>query len=69
MSTDSADRVLLAVREPVASVEELIKAAGAVKIRSLEDVQALAIDVFESDEEFEEFLEFTYANRRREVFD
>ncbi|MFC4068161.1 hypothetical protein [Actinoplanes subglobosus] len=50
-------------------MEELIKAAGAVKIRSLEDVQALAIDVFESDEEFEEFLDFTYANRRREVFD
>jgi hypothetical protein len=69
MSTDSADRVLPAVGEPVASVEELIELAGAKKIRSVEDIQALAVDVFESDEELDEFLEFTYANRHQEVFD
>jgi hypothetical protein len=69
MSAGSVDRVLPEVGEPVVSVEELIEAAGVQKIRSIEDLQALAVDVFESDEELDEFLQFNNANRHREVFD
>jgi hypothetical protein len=70
MSASSAGPVLPAAGDPVLSVEEHIEASGAQKIRSIEDLQALAVDLFESDEELDEFLEFTYASRRhQEVFD
>ncbi|BEL12063.1 hypothetical protein Q0Z83_102540 [Actinoplanes sichuanensis] len=69
MTTDSANGVRPVLDEPSTSVEELIEAAGAHKIRSIGDIQALAIDVFESDEELDEFIRFTYANRHQEVFD
>ncbi|MFI5570866.1 hypothetical protein ACIA6T_26705 [Streptomyces sp. NPDC051740] len=49
---------------PRLSVEELLAAKNTQPIRSLDD---LAADTFESDEELEEFLAFTYAGRRRDV--
>lgn len=44
------------------SVEDLLAAKNTRPIRSLDD---LAADTFESDQELEEFLAFTYAERRR----
>lgn len=68
MSTPNPDRPpALPPHRPKLSVEELIKAKNARPIQSLEDVEALAADVWESDEELEEFLAFTYAERRRDV--
>lgn len=68
MSNPSADRPpALPLRRPKLSVDELIKAKNAQPIGSLEDLEAMAADVFESDEELEEFLAFTYAERRRDV--
>ncbi|MFC8373500.1 MULTISPECIES: hypothetical protein [unclassified Streptomyces] len=49
---------------PRLSVEELLAAKNTQPIRSLDD---LAADTFESDEELEEFLAFTYAGRRRDA--
>ncbi|WP_131770562.1 hypothetical protein [Candidatus Protofrankia californiensis] len=49
---------------PQATVEELLATRGTQPIRSLDD---LAADTFESDEELDEFLAFTYAERRRDV--
>lgn len=49
------------------SVGDLIRAKRARPIRSLTDLDALAADVFESDEELDQFLHFTYAERRRDV--
>jgi len=48
-------------------VEELIRAKNARPIRSLVDLEAMSADIFESDEELDEFLAFTYAERRRDV--
>lgn len=68
MSTPGADRhPVLPLRQPKLSVDELIKAKNAKPIRSLEDLAAMAADVFDSDEELEEFLAFTYAERHRDV--
>ena len=50
--------------QPRVSVEELLAAKNTQPIRSLDD---LAADTFESDEELEEFLAFTYAERRRDI--
>jgi heterodisulfide reductase subunit B len=51
--------------ERQASLDELFRAKGAQSIESAED---LACDgVFESDEELEEFLAFTYAARRADL--
>ena len=51
--------------ERQASLDELFRAKGAQPIESAED---LACDgVFESDEELEEFLAFTYAARRADL--
>ena len=44
-----------------------MKAKNAKPVRSLEDLEAMAVDVFESDEELAEFLAFTYVERRRDV--
>ncbi|GAA3190288.1 hypothetical protein GCM10010451_45020 [Streptomyces virens] len=49
---------------PRLSVEELLAAKNTQPIRSLDD---LAADTFQSDEELEEFLAFTYAERHRDV--
>jgi hypothetical protein len=49
---------------PRLSVEELLAAKNTQPIRSLDD---FAADTFQSDEELEEFLAFTYAERHRDV--
>jgi hypothetical protein len=49
---------------PRLSIEELLAAKNTQPIRSLDD---LAADTFESDEELEEFLAFTYAERHRDM--
>ncbi|MEU2980073.1 hypothetical protein ABZ678_24520 [Streptomyces hirsutus] len=49
---------------PRLSVDELLAAKNTQPIRSLDD---LAADTFESDEELEEFLAFTYAERNRDA--
>jgi hypothetical protein len=46
------------------SVEELLAAKNTQPIHSVDD---LAADTFESDEELEEFLAFTYAERHRDA--
>ncbi|MGC9379784.1 hypothetical protein [Streptomyces sp. MH13] len=46
------------------SVEELLAAKNTQPIRSLGD---LAADTFESDEELEQFLAFTHAERHRDA--
>jgi len=46
------------------SVAQLLAAKKTRPIRSLDD---LAADTFESDEELEEFLAFTYAERHRDL--
>jgi hypothetical protein len=49
---------------PRVSVEQLLAAKNTRPIRSLDD---LAADTFESDEELEEFLAFTYPERHRDL--
>lgn len=49
---------------PRLSVEEMLAAKNTQPIRSPDD---LAADTFESDEELEEFLASTYAERHRDV--
>lgn len=46
---------------PRSFVEKLLAVKGTQSIRSIDD---LAADTFESDEELEDFLAFTYAERR-----
>jgi hypothetical protein len=38
------------------SVDDLVRAKGAKPIRSVEDLQSYAVELFESNEEVEEFL-------------
>jgi hypothetical protein len=54
---------LLPVR-PLLSVQDLLAAKGTQPIRSLDD---LAADTFESDEELDDFLAFTHAERHRDI--
>lgn len=49
---------------PGLPVEELLEARGIQPIRSLEDLRA---DTFSSDQELEEFLAFTSAERHRDL--
>ncbi|MCQ8192630.1 hypothetical protein [Streptomyces rugosispiralis] len=49
---------------PHLSVEELLAAKNTQPIRFLDDLVA---DTFESDEELDEFLAFTYTERHRDV--
>jgi hypothetical protein len=63
--TASTDTAEVPSRRPRLSVDELIGATPARPIRSLADLDAMAADVFDSDEELDEFLDFTYAERRR----
>lgn len=64
MSTPDAGHPSYPPIRPRLSVEELLAAKNTQPIRSLDD---LAADTFESDEELEEFLAFTYAERHRDV--
>jgi hypothetical protein len=63
VDTPNADHVYPPIR-PRLSVEELLAAKNTQPIRSLDD---LAADTFESDEELQEFLAFTYAERHRDI--
>lgn len=49
---------------PRSSVEELLAAKGTPAISSVDD---LAADTFSSDEELDEFLAFTRAERQRDL--
>ena len=64
MSTTDSDQLAYPPIRPRLSVEELLAAKNTQPIRSLDD---LAADTFESDEELEEFLAFTYAERHRDM--
>ncbi|MFC8423710.1 hypothetical protein ACFUN7_23025 [Streptomyces sp. NPDC057236] len=64
MSTSAPEGLGYPQPRPRVSVEELLAAKNTQPIRSLDD---LAADTFESDEELEEFLAFTYAERRRDA--
>jgi hypothetical protein len=67
MSTTNADQPMLPPRRPRLSLEELIRAKNARPIRTLADLEAMSADIFESDQELDEFLAFTYAERRRDM--
>jgi hypothetical protein len=64
VSTSGADSSAGAVIRPRLSAAQLLAAKNTRPIRSLDD---LAADTFESDEELEEFLAFTYAERHRDL--
>jgi hypothetical protein len=64
MSTPEADRPLYPPLRPAVTAEELLAVKGTQPTGSLDD---LAADTFDSDEELDEFLAFTYAGRRRDV--
>ncbi|MEU2878357.1 MULTISPECIES: hypothetical protein [unclassified Streptomyces] len=64
MSTPAPDDFSHPSPRPRLSVEKLLAAKNTQPIRSLDD---LAADTFESDEELEEFLAFTYAERHRDI--
>jgi hypothetical protein len=49
------------------TVDDLVRAKGAKPIRSVEDVQSYAIELFESDEEVEEFLAFVREFRKADL--
>jgi hypothetical protein len=63
MSTADAEPAYPHLR-PRLSAEDLLAAKRTQPIRSMDE---LAADTFESDEELEEFLAFTYAERHRDV--
>jgi hypothetical protein len=46
------------------SIEELARVQGVTRVRSLD---GLAREAFESDEEVDEFIAYTYAARRRDM--
>jgi hypothetical protein len=62
--TPDADHPTYPQARPRLSAEELLAAKNTQPIHSLDD---LAADTFSSDEELEEFLAFTYAERHRDV--
>ncbi len=64
MSTSGPDSSAGAPARPRLSVAQMLAAKNTQPIQSLED---LAADTFESDEELEEFLAFTYAERHRDL--
>jgi len=65
VSTSSADSdASKAAAHPGLPVTQLLAAKGIRPIRSLDE---LAADTFESDEELEEFLAFTYAECHRDL--
>ena len=64
VSTSGADSSAGPVIRPRLPATQLLAAKNTRPIRSLDD---LAADTFESDEELEEFLAFTYAERHRDL--
>jgi hypothetical protein len=64
VDTSGADRSARSAARPRRSVAQLLAAKKTRPIRSLND---LAADTFQSDEELEEFLAFTYAERHRDL--
>ena len=64
MGAGKADESGVPFVRPSQSVTDLLAAKRTQPIRSLDD---LAADTFESDEELEEFLAYTYAERHREI--
>ena len=64
VNTSGADRSASSAARPRRSVAQLLAAKKTKPIRSLDD---LAADTFESDQELEEFLAFTYAERHRDL--
>ena len=64
MSTSGADSSAGAPAGPRLSAAELL---AAKHIRPIQSPGDLAADIFESDEELEEFLAFTHAERRDDL--
>ncbi len=64
MSASGAGRQVGMPRRPKLSVTQLLAAKHTQPIRSLDDLTA---DTFESDEELDDFLAFTYAERHRDL--
>ncbi len=64
MNASGADSPAGASPRPRLSAAQLLAAKNTRPIQSLDD---LAADTFESDEELEEFLAFTYAERHRDL--
>ncbi len=64
VSSSGAGRPGAAPVRPRQSVAQLLAAKKARPLRSLDE---LAADTFESDQEMEEFLAFTYAERHRDL--
>ncbi|MGA5318030.1 hypothetical protein ACPCTK_28535 [Streptomyces pseudogriseolus] len=64
MSSPAPEDFSHARPKPHLSVEELLAAKNTQPIRSLDE---LAADTFESDEELEQFLAFTHAERHRDA--
>jgi hypothetical protein len=64
VSTSAMDNSDVPRPRPRLSVEELLAAKGTKPIRVIED---LAADTFASDEEVEEFVAFTHAERHRDL--
>lgn len=64
MSTPFHDDPAFIRPAPALSVEELLAAKGTQPIRSVND---LAAETFSSEEELEEFLAFTAAERHRDL--
>ena len=64
VSTSGADSSAGAPARPRLSAAQLLAAKNTRPIQSLDDLVA---DTFESDEELEDFLAFTYAERHRDL--
>jgi hypothetical protein len=64
VATSGAGRRLGMPKRPRLSVAQLLAAKDTQPIKSLDD---LAADTFESDEELDDFLAFTYAERHRDL--
>lgn len=64
MTTPAEDGPVPAASRRGLSIDELLAAKNTQPIRSLDDLTA---DTFESDQELEEFLAFTYAERHRDL--
>jgi hypothetical protein len=63
-SSSGAGSSASAMIQPRLSAAQMLAAKNTRPIRSLDD---LAPDTFESDDELEEFLAFTYAERHRDL--
>ncbi|WP_432936011.1 hypothetical protein ACQPXM_22085 [Kribbella sp. CA-253562] len=64
MGTHKADQPESTPARARLSVEELLAAKNTPPIKSVDD---LAADTFSSEDELDEFLAFTYAERHREI--